>query len=247
MRRAGPRPHLPASRPPIEWSGNSIPLCPTAFREATRCRSWNPRRNRPSRLALIHAPGLPHGRTAGRPVLLLRSPGQRRRHLLRAWCRLAARARRRLANLCVPRTHDQRPRHRRHGVVVRADRTKGWPAAQVLSFRAGSPAASSQSASVDLDPDIVIEIDGRRHAAQLLFADDFVVVADAADGSVPVSVAFSHPVAADGATFRDQSFTRSRPHDSSISNAGTPDHRRSSERASAARRSQRVRRCGAPK
>ncbi len=48
------------------------------------------------------------------------------------------------------------------------------------------PLRSSQSASVDLDPDIVIEIDGRRHAAQLLFADDFVVVADAADGPVPL-------------------------------------------------------------
>jgi hypothetical protein len=44
----------------------------------------------------------------------------------------------------------------------------------------------SHSTPVDLDPDIVIEIDGRRHAAQLLFADDFVVVADAADGLVPV-------------------------------------------------------------
>ncbi len=48
------------------------------------------------------------------------------------------------------------------------------------------PLRSSQSASVDLDPDIVIEIDGRRHAAQLLFADDFVVVADATAGTVPV-------------------------------------------------------------
>lgn len=44
----------------------------------------------------------------------------------------------------------------------------------------------SHSTPVDLDPDIVIEIDGQRHAAQLLFAEDFVVVADATDGSVPV-------------------------------------------------------------
>ncbi len=48
------------------------------------------------------------------------------------------------------------------------------------------PLRSSHSASVVLAPDIVIEIDGRRHAAQLLFADDFVVVADAADGTLPV-------------------------------------------------------------
>jgi hypothetical protein len=48
------------------------------------------------------------------------------------------------------------------------------------------PLRSSHSAPVDLESEIVIEIDGRRHAAQLLFADDFVVVADASDGAVPV-------------------------------------------------------------
>ncbi|WP_428668516.1 hypothetical protein [Reyranella sp.] len=48
------------------------------------------------------------------------------------------------------------------------------------------PLRSSRSAPVDLDPDIVIEIDGRRHDAQILFADDFMVVADAADGPVPI-------------------------------------------------------------
>ena len=51
---------------------------------------------------------------------------------------------------------------------------------------APGPLRSSRSASVDLAPDIVIEIDGRRHAAQLLFADDFVVVADATEGPMPV-------------------------------------------------------------
>lgn len=50
---------------------------------------------------------------------------------------------------------------------------------------APGPLRSSRSASVDLAPDILIEIDGRRHAAQLLFADDFVVVADATEGPMP--------------------------------------------------------------
>lgn len=48
------------------------------------------------------------------------------------------------------------------------------------------PLRSSHSTSVALDPDVAIEIDGRRHNARLLFADDFVVVADAADGAVPI-------------------------------------------------------------
>lgn len=48
------------------------------------------------------------------------------------------------------------------------------------------PLRSSHSTPVDLAPDAVIEIDGRKHDARLLFADDFVVVADAADGAVPI-------------------------------------------------------------
>ncbi len=59
-----------------------------------------------------------------------------------------------------------------------------------LQFRlypsAPGPLRSSRSTPVELDPDIVIEIDGRRQAAQLLFADDFVVVADAASSARPV-------------------------------------------------------------
>lgn len=40
----------------------------------------------------------------------------------------------------------------------------------------------------DLDdhPTVDLIIDGSRHAAELLFADDFVVVADSADGSMPL-------------------------------------------------------------
>lgn len=48
------------------------------------------------------------------------------------------------------------------------------------------PLRSSRSAPFDLDPDVVIEIDGSKHDARLLFADDFVIVADAADGAVPI-------------------------------------------------------------
>lgn len=48
------------------------------------------------------------------------------------------------------------------------------------------PLRLSHSTSVALDPDVAIEIDGRRHTARLLFADDFVIVADAADGAVPI-------------------------------------------------------------
>lgn len=48
------------------------------------------------------------------------------------------------------------------------------------------PLRSSHSTPVTLDPDVAIEIDGRRHHARLLFADDFVIVADAADGAVPI-------------------------------------------------------------
>ena len=48
------------------------------------------------------------------------------------------------------------------------------------------PLRSSHSTPVDLDPNVVIEIDGRRHDARLLFADEFVVVADAADEAVPI-------------------------------------------------------------
>lgn len=48
------------------------------------------------------------------------------------------------------------------------------------------PFRSAQSSPVELAPDVVIDIDGRRYAARLLFADDFVVVANAADGPVPV-------------------------------------------------------------
>jgi hypothetical protein len=48
------------------------------------------------------------------------------------------------------------------------------------------PLRSSHSTSVALDPEVAIEIDGRRHNARLLFADDFVIVADAADGAVPI-------------------------------------------------------------
>lgn len=58
-----------------------------------------------------------------------------------------------------------------------------------LQFRlypsAPGPLRSSRSTPVELDPDIVIEIDGRRQAAQLLFGDDFVVITDAA-GALPV-------------------------------------------------------------
>ena len=48
------------------------------------------------------------------------------------------------------------------------------------------PLRSSQSTSLALDPDVAIEIDDRRHNARLLFSDDFVIVADAADGAVPI-------------------------------------------------------------
>ena len=66
------------------------------------------------------------------------------------------------------------------------------------------PLRSSHSTPVTLDPDVVIEIDGRRHHARLLFADDFVVVADAADGAVPI---LSSPLVASLQAGRDLTMT----------------------------------------
>ena len=46
---------------------------------------------------------------------------------------------------------------------------------------AGDPAGNLKN-----DPTVELAIDGVSHAAQLLFADDFVVVADSADGVMPL-------------------------------------------------------------
>lgn len=48
------------------------------------------------------------------------------------------------------------------------------------------PLAPKGAAALKDDPKVELAIDGVNHAAQLLFADDFVVVADAADGAMPL-------------------------------------------------------------
>ena len=83
------------------------------------------------------------------------------------------------------------------------------------------PFRSAQSSPIELAPDVVIDIDGRRYAARLLFADDFVVVANAADGAVPVG--------ADREALHDEA-----AHDGDLSllqrDTGVRDHRRPSGR-----------------
>jgi hypothetical protein len=58
---------------------------------------------------------------------------------------------------------------------------------QLRLYLSGSgPLAARSGASLNDDPTVDLAIDKRSHAAQLLFADDFVVVADAADGPLPL-------------------------------------------------------------
>jgi hypothetical protein len=48
------------------------------------------------------------------------------------------------------------------------------------------PLAPRGGGTLKDDPEFELVIDGKSHAAQLLFADDFVVVADSADGVMPL-------------------------------------------------------------
>jgi hypothetical protein len=64
----------------------------------------------------------------------------------------------------------------RRGLQLRLHLSGGGALAPV-----GDPAATLKD-----DPTVELAIDGVSHAAQLLFADDFVVVADSADGVMPL-------------------------------------------------------------
>jgi len=55
-----------------------------------------------------------------------------------------------------------------------------------LYLSGAGPLAPRSGATLKDDATVDLAIDNRSHAAQLLYADDFVVVADAADGSLPL-------------------------------------------------------------
>ena len=48
------------------------------------------------------------------------------------------------------------------------------------------PLAPYGAAELKADPTLKLAVDGKDHPAQLLFADDFVLVADSADGTMPL-------------------------------------------------------------
>ena len=48
------------------------------------------------------------------------------------------------------------------------------------------PLAPYGAAELKADPTLKLAVDGKDHPAQLLFADDFVLVADSADGAMPL-------------------------------------------------------------
>lgn len=50
----------------------------------------------------------------------------------------------------------------------------------------GPLAPYGADASLTGDPTLTLVVDGKNHPAQLLFADDFVLVADTADGAMPL-------------------------------------------------------------
>lgn len=55
-----------------------------------------------------------------------------------------------------------------------------------LYLRGEGPLAPKSGGVLKGDPALELVIDGKTHAAQLLFADTFVVVADSADGTMPL-------------------------------------------------------------
>jgi len=55
-----------------------------------------------------------------------------------------------------------------------------------LYLSGNGPLASRLGGKLKDDPRVEIAVDGVSHRAELLFADDFVVVADAADGVMPL-------------------------------------------------------------
>jgi len=72
-------------------------------------------------------------------------------------------------------------------IVLSCEQGPGRIGLQLRLYLTGSgPLAPQGAGALKDDPTLEFAIDGVRHAAQLFFADDFVVVADTADGAMPL-------------------------------------------------------------
>ncbi|MFO1159017.1 MAG: hypothetical protein U1E60_24410 [Reyranellaceae bacterium] len=72
-------------------------------------------------------------------------------------------------------------------VVLLCEQGPQRPVIQLRLYLSGNgPLAPVGAANLKDDPQVEIAIDKGSHPVQLLFADDFVVVADAADGAIPL-------------------------------------------------------------
>ncbi|MGQ0581120.1 MAG: hypothetical protein ACT4O6_04245 [Reyranella sp.] len=71
-------------------------------------------------------------------------------------------------------------------IVLTCEQGQRRPGLQLRLYpMGGGPLASRAAAGVE-DPTLEFAVDGVRYAMQLLFADSFIVVADSADGAVPL-------------------------------------------------------------
>jgi len=72
-------------------------------------------------------------------------------------------------------------------IVLSCEQGPGRTGLQLRLYLTGTgPLAPQGAGALKDDPTLAFAIDGVRHAAQLIFADDFVIVADTADGAMPL-------------------------------------------------------------
>ena len=71
-------------------------------------------------------------------------------------------------------------------IVLTCEQGQRRPGLQLRLYPIGGGPLASRAAGDLKDPTLEFAVDGVRYAVQLLFADRFIVVADSADGAVPL-------------------------------------------------------------
>lgn len=71
-------------------------------------------------------------------------------------------------------------------IVLTCEQGQRRPGLQLRLYPLGGGPLASRAAGNLKDPTLELAVDGVRYAVQLLFADSFIVVADSADGAVPL-------------------------------------------------------------
>lgn len=71
-------------------------------------------------------------------------------------------------------------------IVLTCEQGQRRPGLQLRLYPMGGGPLASRAAGDVKDPTLEFAVDGARYAVQLLFADKFIVVADSADGAVPL-------------------------------------------------------------